>query len=253
MSTATTTGHPSAPAASVRGVRKVFGEPPAAVVALDDVSWDFAPGTFTAIMGPSGSGKTTLLQITAGLLPPTAGEVHLGDTRIDHLPEKALAVVRRERVGFVFQEFNLIPALTARENITLPLRLSRRRPDEPWLAELTDRAGITDRLAHLPEQLSGGQQQRVALCRALVNRPRLLCADEPTGALDTESGRQVMTLLREAVDHDGQTLLLVTHDPNAASYADEVIFLVDGRVIDRLPRPTAQTVARAMTELAGRR
>ena len=240
-------------AASVRGVRKVFCEGPTAVVALDDVNWNFAPGTFTAIMGPSGSGKTTLLQITAGLLPPTASEVYLGDTRIDQLPEKALAVVRREQVGFVFQEFNLIPALTARESIVLPLRLSRRRPDDQRLAELTDRAGITDRLAHLPEQLSGGQQQRVALCRALVNRPRLLCADEPTGALDTESGRQVMGLLREAVDHDGQTLLLVTHDPNAASYADEVIFLVDGRIVDRLPRPTPQAVARAMTELAGRR
>lgn len=222
-------------------------------MALDEVSWEFPRGTFTAIMGPSGSGKTTLLQTVAGLVTPSSGEVRLGDTRIDQLPERELAVLRRELVGFVFQEFNLIPALTARENITLPLRFARRRANEEWLYEITGRAGIAERLGHMPDQLSGGQQQRVALCRALINQPRLLCADEPTGALDSESSRQVMGLLREAVDGYDQTLVLVTHDPIAASYADQVIFLVDGRITDTVERPTAQKVAETITATVGER
>lgn len=239
--------------ASLSAVSRIYGEDDAAVVALDDASWEFRHGTFTAIMGPSGSGKTTLLQTAAGLVSPTQGQVYLGNVRIDQLPERKLAVLRREHIGFVFQEFNLIPALTARENITLPLRLAGHQVDEEWLAELTERAGIADRLDHLPDQLSGGQQQRVALCRALINRPRLLCADEPTGALDSESSRRVMNLFREAVDEYDQTLVLVTHDPVAASYADRVIFLVDGRITDSIQRPTAQKVAETITALAGQR
>ena len=237
--------------ARLSGVTHVYRADDLPVTALDDVSWEFPAGSFTAIMGPSGSGKTTLLQVAAGLITPTRGEVFLGETRIDQLPERKLAVLRRERIGFVFQEFNLVPALTALENILLPLRLARRRVDPGRLRELTGRAGIADRLDHLPDQLSGGQQQRVALCRALINRPRLLCGDEPTGALDSESSRGVMRLLRESVDAYGQTLVLVTHDPIVASYADEVIFLVDGRITDRQAAPTARGVAEAITALVG--
>lgn len=240
-------------AASLSSVTRQYGGGVATVTALDQVSWDFPRGGFTAVMGPSGSGKTTLLQTVAGLSTPTTGEVHLDGTRIDHLPERKLAVLRRERVGFVFQEFNLVPALTARENITLPLRLAGRRTDEEWFAQITVRAGIADRLDHLPDQLSGGQQQRVALCRALITRPALVCGDEPTGALDGESGRQVMALLREAVDSGGNTLVVVTHDPVVAAYADQVIFLVDGRIVDTVDSPTGQTVAERITSLAGRR
>lgn len=240
-------------AASLSGVRRIYGVGDTEVRALDDVTWDFRQRSFTAVMGPSGSGKSTLLQTIAGLTVPTGGEVRLGDTRIDGLPERELAVLRRDSVGFVFQEFNLIPALTARENITLPLRLARRRVDTEWLAEITDRAGIAARLDHLPDQLSGGQQQRVALCRALINRPRLLCGDEPTGALDSESGRQVMRLLREAVDRYHQTLVLVTHDPTVAAYADRVIFLVDGRIADTIERPTAAAVAETITAMVNAR
>ncbi|GAB3714414.1 ABC transporter ATP-binding protein [Nocardiopsis nanhaiensis] len=239
--------------ATLSGVSRTYGEGEVAVPALSDVSWTFEPGTFTAVMGPSGSGKTTMLKCAAGLVQPSAGTVHLGDTRLDDLPERELAVVRRERVGFVFQEFNLIPALTARENITLPLRLAGRGVDGDWLEEITGRAGIADRLSHRPDELSGGQQQRVALCRALVNRPSLLCGDEPTGALDSESSRQVMTLLREAVDGFGQTLVLVTHDPLAAGYADRVLFLVDGRLADTMEDPTSQKVAERMTSQGGAR
>lgn len=238
-------------AAELNGVCQTYGDGETKVVALDKVSWTFAAGTFTAVMGPSGSGKSTLLQSVAGLIRPSVGTVRLGDTRIDTLPEKQLAVVRREQVGFVFQEFNLIPALTARENITLPFRLAGRKVDDEWLAAITERAGIANRLDHRPDELSGGQQQRVAVCRALITRPHLLCGDEPTGALDSESSRQVMTLLREAVDLFKQTLVLVTHDPIAAAYADEVLFLVDGRIADTMQEPTAQKVAEAITVMAG--
>ena len=240
-------------AARLHAVSKVYGEGDSLVKALDDVSWDFETGTFTAVMGPSGSGKTTLLQMVAGLAAPTSGEVYLGADRIDRLPERRMAKLRRERVGFVFQDFNLIPALTARENIDLPLRLARQRPDEAWLRAITHRAGIDDRLTHYPHELSGGQQQRVALCRALLARPQLLCCDEPTGALDSESSRQVMGLLRQVVDRDGQTLVLVTHDPVAAAYADRVIFLVDGRIVDTVEQPTAEAVAATLTSLVGAR
>ncbi len=233
-------------------VGKRYGEGETAVVALDGVDWEFAPGTFTAIMGPSGSGKSTLLQVLAGLIGPSEGEVSLGGQRIEALPEKRLALVRRKLVGFVFQEFNLIDALTARENITFPVRLARGDVDEAWLAQITERAGIADRLDHLPEQLSGGQQQRVALCRALITRPALVCADEPTGALDSVSSRQVMQLMRDMADEFGQTIVLVTHDPSAASYADRVLVLVDGRLTTVLESPTGEGIADALTGEGGR-
>lgn len=232
-------------------VSRIYGEGDVAVAALRDVSWTFDQGSFTAVMGPSGSGKSTLLKCAAGLAQPSEGTVRLEETRLDTMPEAGLAVVRRERVGFVFQEFNLIPALTARENIELPLRLAGSSVDTGWLDRITRRAGIQDRLSHRPDQLSGGQQQRVALCRALINRPDLVCGDEPTGALDSESSNQVMALLREAVDEYGQTLILVTHDPLAASYADRVLFLVDGAIADTMAAPTSRKVAEHMTVLAG--
>lgn len=237
---------PDTAAASLTGVGKRYGEGEAAVAALSEIDCEFAPGTFTAIMGPSGSGKSTLLQVMAGLIAPTDGVVTLGGQRIDNLPEQRLALVRREHVGFVFQEFNLIDALTARENIAFPVRLARRRLDERWLAQLTERAGIVDRLNHLPDQLSGGQQQRVALCRALLTRPALVCADEPTGALDSVSSQQVMGLMREMVDEYGQAIVLVTHDATAASYADRVVVLVDGRITTVLESPTRQVIADAL-------
>lgn len=236
-------------AASLRGVGKRYGQADTSVVALADVDWEFQAGSFTGIMGPSGSGKSTLLQVLAGLIAPSEGQVCLGGVRIDTLPEKQLALVRRERIGFVFQEFNLIEALTARENITLPVRLARGQIDREWMDQITERAGIADRLDHLPEQLSGGQQQRVALCRALITRPALVCADEPTGALDSASSRQVMQLMREIVDDFGQTLVLVTHDPAAATYADEVLVLVDGRITTVLQAPTRQTIADTLTRM----
>ncbi|WP_328806989.1 ABC transporter ATP-binding protein [Nocardiopsis coralli] len=221
------------------------------MAALRGVSWTFGEGSFTAVMGPSGSGKSTLLTCAAGLVRPSEGTVFLGGTAIHALPENELAVVRRERVGFVFQEFNLIPALTARENIELPLRLAGRPVDTARLDRIARRAGIHDRLSHRPDQLSGGQQQRVALCRALITAPDLVCADEPTGALDSGSSRQVMDLLREAVDDFGQTLVLVTHDPLAASYADRVLFLVDGSIAGTMDAPTSRNVAERMAVLAG--
>lgn len=239
-------------AAGLSGVRKQYGEGDTAVVALDDVSWIFEPATFTAVMGPSGSGKSTLLQVLAGLISPTVGEVYLAGRRIDQMSERQLALTRREHVGFVFQEFNLIPAFTAAENISLPLRLAKRTLDAEWFDEITRRAGISDRLDHLPAELSGGQQQRVALCRALVTRPALLCADEPTGALDSTTSRDVMTLMRQAVDTYDQTLVLVTHDPTAAAYADHVIFLVDGRITEVHPRGSAQEIAETLAGLGAR-
>lgn len=239
-------------AAELRKVSRTYGESAAAVSALEEVTVDFREGTFTAVMGPSGSGKTTLLQCLAGLVRPSSGRVALGGVRIDGLPEKRLARVRRSRVGFVFQEFNLIPALTALENMLLPMRLAGRTPDREWVAEISGRTGIGHRLSHLPHELSGGQQQRVAICRALVTRPAVICADEPTGALDSSSGREVMALLREAVDVYRQTLVMVTHDPVAASYADTVLFLVDGRIVDTMDRPAPHTVAEQMTALMER-
>ncbi|KAA2262297.1 ABC transporter ATP-binding protein [Solihabitans fulvus] len=230
-------------------VSKVYGKGDNAVAALDSVTVGFPRGTFTAVMGPSGSGKSTFLHCAAGLDQPTGGSVRLGGVDLSGLRETALTELRRDRIGFVFQAFNLLPSLTVAENITLPLRLAGRRPDRAWVREVTDRVGLTNRLAHRPSELSGGQQQRVAIARALVTKPAVVFGDEPTGALDTSTGRDVLRLLREVVTGTGQTVVMVTHDPVAASYADKVLFLADGRVVGDLIRPTAEQVADRMTHL----
>ncbi|WP_203925800.1 ABC transporter ATP-binding protein [Virgisporangium ochraceum] len=226
MTTTTT-----AVAVRVAGLTKVYGESEARVVALDDVDVEFARGRFTAIMGPSGSGKSTLMHCAAGLDRPTSGRIWLGDTEVSVLPEKALTALRRDRVGFVFQAFNLLPTLNALENITLPLDLAGRKPDPEVLDLIVDALGVQDRLNHRPAQLSGGQQQRVACARALITRPDVVFADEPTGALDSASSAGVLAFLRRSVDELGQTVIMVTHDPAAARYADDVVTLADGRVV----------------------
>jgi putative ABC transport system ATP-binding protein len=238
-----------ATAVQLTEVSKVYGRGAAAVTALDNVSIALARGSFTAVMGPSGSGKSTFLHCAAGLDRPTRGTVRLGDTDLSGLKEVALTELRRERIGFVFQAYNLLPALTVEQNITLPLRLSGRAADRQWLGDVVAKVGLTDRLSHLPSELSGGQQQRVAIARALVTRPEVMFADEPTGALDTRTGRQVLTLLRNIVDYFNQTVLMVTHDPVAASFADRVIFLADGRFADSLERGTPAAIAERMTRL----
>jgi putative ABC transport system ATP-binding protein len=243
----------SSPAAadSVRleSVSKVYGRGGAAVTALNDVSLALASGSFTAMMGPSGSGKSTFLQCAAGLDLPTAGSVFLGETDLASLSENALSRLRRETVGFVFQSFNLVPSLTATQNITLPLRLAKRKAEKEWLGEVIERVGLTQRAKHKPGELSGGQQQRVAIARALVTRPRVIFADEPTGALDMRASREILALLREAVDGLEQTVAMVTHDPIAASYADAVVFLADGQVVDTMTEPSVARVAERMTHL----
>ncbi|WP_242585125.1 ABC transporter ATP-binding protein [Streptomyces sp. MST-110588] len=232
-------------------VTKIHGRGRSAVTALDEVSVELPYGTFTAVMGPSGSGKSTFLHCASGLERPDRGIVEIGGRELAGLSETALTKLRRERVGFVFQGFNLLPALTAEQNITLPVRLAGRRMrlDRPWLDHLIDRTGLADRRGHRPGELSGGQQQRVAIARALVTRPEVVFADEPTGALDTTSGRRVLELLRGLVDEMGQTVLMVTHDPVAASYADAVLLLADGRIIQALPRSSAEVIAERMTGL----
>ncbi|MEU4486263.1 ABC transporter ATP-binding protein [Streptomyces purpurascens] len=220
-----------------------------AVTALDGVSLSFPHGTFTAVMGPSGSGKSTLLQCAAGLDRPTSGSVTVGGTELTGLSERRLTLLRRERVGFVFQAFNLLPSLTAEQNVALPLRLAGRRVPRTRVRQALQQVGLADRARHRPSQLSGGQQQRVALARALITRPEVLFGDEPTGALDTRTGREVLELLRGMVDREGQTVVMVTHDPVAAAYADRVLFLVDGRVHGELTDPDAETVAARMTRL----
>ncbi|HEX6521832.1 MAG TPA: ABC transporter ATP-binding protein [Streptosporangiaceae bacterium] len=244
----------SAPAVALRDVRKVYGRGErgdAAVVALDGVSAAFSPGSFTAIMGPSGSGKSTFLNVAAGLDRPTSGTVKLGDTSLEQLSERRLTILRRERVGFVFQAFNLLPSLTVAQNIALPLRLDGRRPRARTVREIAARVGLDKRLRDRPSQLSGGQQQRVAIARALITRPEVVFADEPTGALDSQTGRQVLALLREVVDQDGHTVVMVTHDPVAAAYAHRVILLADGRVAGTLDTPSADEVAQRLAHLGG--
>ena len=230
--------------AAVRAVAatKVYGKGATAVTALDDVSVEFARSAYTAIMGPSGSGKSTLLHCVAGLDALTAGEVWLGGERMTGLDDKRLTLLRRDRIGFVFQTFNLVPTLTALENMTLPLSLAGRKPDAAWLDTVVATAGLGDRLAHRPSELSGGQQQRVAVARALLARPEVVFADEPTGNLDSRSGADILRFLRSAVDDLGQTVVMVTHDPVAAGFADRVVFLVDGRVVDEMDDPTAESV-----------
>ena len=227
-------------------VTRVFGTGDAVVTALDDLSLAFAAGSFTAVMGPSGSGKSTLLQCAAGLDRPTSGSVLLGGADLTTLGESRLTRLRRERIGFVFQSFNLLPALTAQQNVALPLRLAGRRPGRSEARDVLARVGLADRARHRPGQLSGGQQQRVAIARALITRPEVLFADEPTGALDSATGHEVLRMLREMVDERRQTIVMVTHDPLAAAWADRVVFLADGRLIGDLRSPTAEAVAARM-------
>jgi putative ABC transport system ATP-binding protein len=238
-------------AVAVRAVdlRKQYGSGDTAVTALDHVSVDIHAATFTAVMGPSGSGKSTLMHCLAGLDTVTSGQVFVGDQELGSLNDRALTKVRRDRIGFVFQAFNLVPTLTAAENITLPMDLAGRNPEAAWLEQVIATVGLADRLRHRPSELSGGQQQRVAVARALASRPDVVFADEPTGNLDRRSGTEVLTFLRRAVDDFGQTIVMVTHDPVAASYADEVLFLADGRIVDALAAPTAATVLDRMKAL----
>ncbi|MFF5900345.1 ABC transporter ATP-binding protein [Streptomyces argenteolus] len=230
-------------------VTRSFGKAADAVTALAGVSLTIPQGSFTAIMGPSGSGKSTLLQCTAGLDRPTSGRVFLGTTDLTGLSERRLTLLRRERIGFVFQAFNLLPALTAEQNVALPLRLAGRRPRRAEVRQVLERVGLGSRAGHRPAELSGGQQQRVALARALVTRPDVLFGDEPTGALDSRTGGEVLELLRSMADN-GQTVIMVTHDPVAASYADRVVFLADGSIRDELLDPAAEQIAARMTSLA---
>ncbi|MEU5112001.1 ABC transporter ATP-binding protein [Streptomyces longwoodensis] len=229
-------------AARARGLTKAYGSGETAVLALDSVDVDVVRGRFTAVMGPSGSGKSTLMHCLAGLDTVSAGQVWLGDTEITGLRERELTQLRRDRIGFMFQSFNLIPTLSAAENITLPMDIAGRRPDPAWLDQVIDALGLRDRLRHRPAQLSGGQQQRVACARALVSRPELIFADEPTGNLDSRAGLEVLGFLRQAVDELGQTVVMVTHDPGAAAHSDLVLFLADGRIVDETERPTAEAV-----------
>jgi len=239
----------AAAAVTLHDVRKVHGRGEGAVVALDGVSVGLAPGSFTAVMGPSGSGKSTLLNMAAGLDRPTSGMVALGDTELTRLSERRLTLLRRERIGFVFQAFNLLPSLTVAQNIALPLRLDGRRLRRATVREVAARVGLDTRLRHRPSQLSGGQQQRVAIARALVTRPEVVFADEPTGALDTHTGREVLALLREVVDADGHTVVMVTHDPVAAAYADQVVLLADGHIAGTIDAPSADEVAEQLAHL----
>ena len=234
----------------LEGVTKTYGGGEGSVRALDDVSLAFERGTFTAIMGPSGSGKTTLVQAAAGLDRPDRGTVRIGDDELTRMREKRLARLRRRRVGFVFQSFNLLPSLTAEQNVVLPLRLAGQRPRRRTAREALARVGLADRARHRPAQLSGGQQQRVAIARALVCEPDVIFADEPTGALDSRSARQVLGILREATDRDGRTIVMVTHDPVAAAVADRVLFLADGRIVDEMAKPSADVVSDRLTELS---
>jgi putative ABC transport system ATP-binding protein len=239
----------TAAAASAQGVSKFYGSGDAAVAALDNVSVGLGEGQFTAIMGPSGSGKSTLLHMLAGLDRPTSGEDYLGYTEITSLNDKALTLLRRDRIGFIFQSFNLLPTMTAAENIVLPMRIAGSKPDEQWVASIVETVGLSGRLDHRPSQLSGGQQQRVAAARALASKPQIIFADEPTGALDSRSGAELLAFLRKAVTELGQTVVMVTHDPTAASYADRVIFLADGHIVDEMHSATADEVLDYMKHL----
>jgi putative ABC transport system ATP-binding protein len=239
-------------AAVVRGheLTRRFGEGSGAVDALRGVSVDFEPGSFTAIMGPSGSGKSTLMHILAGLDRPTGGWVEIAGTRLDDLSDRELTLLRREQVGFIFQSYNLLPVLDAEQNILLPVRIGGGHPDRPWLDTLVHTVGLEDRLEHRPNELSGGQAQRVAVARALITHPAVVFADEPTGNLDSNASRDVLALLRRAVDEFGQTIVMVTHDAGAAAIADSVLFLADGRIVDRLGHPSQDEILDHLKELA---
>jgi len=238
-------------AARAVGLTKTYGEGDAAVRALDDVSVDFERARFSAIMGPSGSGKSTLLHCMAGLDKPTSGQVLIGDVDLTTLSEKDLTLLRRKSVGFVFQAYNLVPTLTASENITLPLDIAGVEPDKAWFDEVVDTVGIRDRLSHRPAELSGGQQQRVAGARALVSRPQIVFADEPTGNLDSKASHEILEFLRSAVKDHGQTIVMVTHDASAASFADRIVFLGDGKVVDEMLEPTTDRILDRLKSLEG--
>jgi putative ABC transport system ATP-binding protein len=234
------------PAAQIRDLVKTYGSGDALVRALDGVSLDLETGQFTAIMGPSGSGKSTLMHCAAALDRADSGSVRIGDQDLSSLGDKALTRLRRDRIGFVFQAYNLVPTLSAEENIRLPQAIAGRKPDPQWYDEVVDTVGLRDRLTHRPNELSGGQQQRVAVARALVGRPAIVFADEPTGNLDSRSGAEILELLRRSVDAHGQTVVMVTHDPVAAAYTDRVVFLSDGRVVDELREPDREQIIARM-------
>jgi putative ABC transport system ATP-binding protein len=238
-------------AARAVGVTKAYGAGATAVTALDDISVDIRRSRFTAIMGPSGSGKSTLMHALAGLDTVDSGEVWIGETQLTTLSDKGLADLRRNRVGFVFQQFNLLPTLTAQENITLPLAIAKRRPDQEWFDQVVEAVGLADRLTHRPSELSGGQQQRVACARALLPKPDVIFADEPTGNLDSRSSNEILGFLRRSVDEFNQTIVMVTHDAAAAAYADRVVFLMDGKLVHELLEPNADEVLDTMKALDG--
>ena len=239
----------SHPAATALNASKIYGKDDSEVRALDDVTVDFQLGHFTAIMGPSGSGKSTLMHCLAGLDSLTSGRVLIGDTDLAQLDDKQLTTLRREKVGFIFQAYNLIPTLTALENITLPMDLGGVKPEQEWLDTVIDAMNLRNRLSHRPSELSGGQQQRVAVARALASRPQIIFADEPTGNLDSKTGAEILTFMKHAVTDLHQTIVMVTHDPLAAAYADRVVFLADGRVVDELSQPTSAQVLDRMKRL----
>lgn len=239
-------------AARAVGLTKVYGKDDATVRALDDVTVDLYEGEFTAVMGPSGSGKSTLMHCLAALDTVSSGSAFIGGTDLSSLKDKALTQLRRDQIGFVFQAFNLVPTLTAEENIVLPLSIAGIKPDAAWFDTVIDTVGLRDRLGHRPNEMSGGQQQRVACARALVSRPSIVFADEPTGNLDSTSGAEVLGFLRRSVSEFGQTIVMVTHDPVAASYTDRVVFLADGKVVDELRSPTSELVLEHMTALQTR-
>ena len=236
-------------AAGAINASKIYGKDDSEVRALDDVTVDFALGQFTAIMGPSGSGKSTLMHCLAGLDSLTSGRVIIGDTDLAQLDDKKLTSLRREKVGFIFQAYNLIPTLTALENITLPMDLGGIKPDQEWLDTVIDKMNLRNRLSHRPSELSGGQQQRVAVARALASRPQIIFADEPTGNLDSKTGAEILAFMKHAVTDLHQTIVMVTHDPVAAAYADRVIFLADGKVVDEVDNPTSELVLDRMKRL----
>ncbi|WP_181768477.1 ABC transporter ATP-binding protein [Streptomyces albidus (ex Kaewkla and Franco 2022)] len=243
-------GARSAVAAAARQLVKSYGSGETRVTALDHVDVEIARGAFTAIMGPSGSGKSTLMHCLAGLDSATEGRIWVGEQEITGLKDKKLTRLRRDRIGFIFQAFNLLPTLDALENITLPMDIAGRKPDKEWLERVIKTVGLSDRLKHRPSELSGGQQQRVAVARALAARPEIIFGDEPTGNLDSRAGAEMLGFLRRSVDELGQTVVMVTHDPVAAAYADRVLYLADGRIVDEMNRPTAEAVLDKMLRLA---
>ena len=242
---------PQAAVARTEHATKVYGSGETAVRAIDDVTVEFAAGRFTAIMGPSGSGKSTLMHCSAGLDSLTSGEVFVGDVALGSLSDRELTLLRRDRIGFVFQSYNLIPTLTALENITLPSALAGRKPNREWVDGVIETVGLRDRLSHRPSELSGGQQQRVAVARALATRPQIVFADEPTGNLDSRAGAEILEFMAQAVRDLAQTIVMVTHDPAAAAYADRVVFLGDGKIVGELADPTAESVINRMQQLGG--